>query len=186
MNNENVTTVVKTGETLHSKSNKTVKAGKHGRFNLVDFFLIIIVLALIAAAVSYFLPGISKRLAGANDVEITYSLEITGVEDKFLSRIAVGDVVYDSGNNYAIGTVKTVEQYAYTELYYNEETGVLETKEHPDLKNIVITISASAIYNSGEGYSINGTRMAVGKSYNIRFPEYAAVANCIELSARAN
>jgi len=183
MNNEKEAAVVKTAEAQHPQSNKS---GKKGRFNLVDFFLIIIIVALIAAAVSYFLPGISKRFAGSNDVDVVYSLEIIGVEDKFVSNISVGDVIYDASNNYAIGTVKAVEQYAYTEYYYNEATGTVDIKEHPDLKNIVVTVSTTAIYTNGEGYSVNGNRLAVGCVYNVRFPQYATTASCIELSAKSN
>ena len=183
MNNEKEATVVKTNDVPHSKTNKV---GKKVRFNLVDFFLIVIIIALVAAAVSYFLPGISKKVAGANDVDVVYSLEIIGVEDRFLSNISVGDVIYDASNNYALGTVKSVEQYAYTEYYYNDATGNVDIKEHPNLKNVVVTVSTTAIYTKGEGYSVNGSRLAVGCIYNVRFPRYATRANCIELSAKIN
>ena len=59
-------------------------------------------------------------------------------------------------------------------------------KEVEGLKNIVVTVTAKAIYTDGSGYSVNGDRIAVGNSYNISFPDFSGSAYCIEVSATAN
>ena len=181
MNNEKETAVVNKGDKPYSKATRS-SASRRGKFNVVDFFLILIVVAIVAAVVIYFIPGATKRLTATDETTITFTLEFKGVDSVFVANIKTGDTVYDSNGNYMLGTVKSVENYAYEKLVYNEATGTAEMKEIPELKNLVVTVTAKAIYTDGEGYSVNGDRIAVGCNYNISFPHFSGSAYCIELS----
>lgn len=163
------------------KTTKSNGARKYGKFNFIDAILILIVLAIIIAAISYFLPGITNRLAGAEEVSIEYTIEFPCVNDAFVTKIKVNDVVYDSSQNYKIGIVRTVENDNYSTLIYNENTGMAEFKQHPDMKNITVTITATATYKENEGYIINGQRIAVGKQFNVRFPNFSGTGNCVDM-----
>ena len=180
MNNENEKVI-----TSYSKSTRT-KGSKEGRFNFVDFFLLLIVLAVIAALVIYIVPGLSDKLTVHDEKEITFTIEFRGVDEAFASNISVGDHVLDSSKNYMLGSVKAVESYAHTVLVYNEETGAAEMRELPDMKNIIVTVSATAVYTDGEGYSISGERIAVGREYYIRMSDFSGSAYCIGVSANVN
>lgn len=162
---------------------------KDGKFNVVDFFLLLMILAVIAAVVIYVVPGISEKLTPGKESEIVYSIEFIGVDSAFLANINVGDTVYDAGNNYVMGEVKSVENYAHTVLGYNrtsEQNGIVgEMKEQGDLKNVIVTVSATAVYTDAEGYSIGGERIAVGLPYDIRFPQFSGQGYCIEVAASA-
>lgn len=182
MNNERET-VVNNADKPYSKTTRVGKT-KKGKFNIVDFILVIMVLAVVAAAVIYFAPDLFN--AGAEETDITFTIEFRGVDSAFITNIKNGDAVYDSSKHYMLGSVKSVENYAYTVLVYNEETGTAEAKEVEGLKNIVVTVTAKAIYTDGKGYFINGERIAVGCAYNISFPEYSGTAYCIEVSVSAN
>ena len=183
MNNEKETIISQNAEKSYSKATRAGNS-KKGKFNIVDCILVLMVLAVVAAVVVYFVPGLFN--AAADETEITFTIEFRGVDSAFITNIKNGDPVYDSGKQYVLGKVKSVENYAYTELVYNEETGTAEAKEVEGLKNIVVTVTAKAIYTDGKGYSVNGARIAVGCAYNIGFPEFSGSAYCIEVSATAN
>ena len=135
MNNEkeNVSAVEKRPYSRTTRS----KGSKYGKFNVVDFFLLLMILAFIAAAVIYIVPGISEKLMPGQKSEIEFSIEFKGVDSVFSANINVGDTVYDASQNFVLGEVKSVESYAHTVLVYDEETGVGVMKEIPELKNIL-------------------------------------------------
>ena len=71
-------------------------------------------------------------------------------------------------------------QYVINE---NPEDGSKKTEgvlaEYPDKYNVIITISAEASYAAEKGYSVNGTRIAVGEKMSLRFPDYVGEGYCI-------
>ena len=168
-----------------AKFNKTTKAKsarKNGRFNFIDAILILLILAVVAAIVAYFLPGISSYFDQGEDYDITYVIEFRGVDSEFVSKILADDVVYDSTYNYKIGTVTAVENDNYNVLTYNEESGVAEYKPHPELKNIIVTVVGKAKYTAADGFLINGQRIAVGKLLHVKFPEFSGSGYCIDVA----
>ena len=183
MNNEKEK--LSTSEKMPYSRTTRSNGSKDGKFNVVDFFLLLMILAVIAAVVIYVVPGISEKLTPGKESEIVYSIEFIGVDSAFLANINVGDPVYDAGNNYVMGEVKSVENYAHTVLVYNEESGAGEMKEQGDLKNVIVTVSATSVYTDAEGYSIGGERIAVGLSYDVRFPQFSGQGYCIEVAASA-
>lgn len=185
MNNEKETMV---SEAFNASYSKTTQAGKtkKGRFNIIDFFLLLIILAVVAAVVLYFIPGAFQRLTATDETDIVFTLEFKGVDEAFIANIKNGDAVYDANRNYMLGSVKSVEHYAYTILVYNEAEGTSEMKEVQGLANLIVTVKAKAIYTDGEGYSVNGERIAVGHAYDISFPNFNGSAYCVELSATSN
>lgn len=151
------------------------------RFNIVDFILILFVLSAVVALILYFLPGVTSRLSHSGEVEITYVLEFRGVDDAFISNIQNGDKAYSAEQNFAMGNVKSVATGPYSTLEYDSASGGAIMKDHPKLKTLIVTITASALYTDGEGYSINGERIAVGEKYNVRFPNFVGSAYCTQL-----
>ena len=65
------------------------------RFNVIDFFAVLIVILILAALAVYFLPGITGRFSSGGEAEITYVLEFRGIDDIFIANVQVGDNVYD-------------------------------------------------------------------------------------------
>ena len=185
MNNEIEKTSAGAVSAPYSKTTRS-KGSKPGRFNLVDFFLLLIILAIVAALVVYIVPGIYQKLLGEEETEITFALEFRGVDVEFISNINVGDSVHDAGKNVLLGQVKSVEHYADTVLVYNEATGEGELRELTDKKNVIITVTSGAVYTDKEGYSVNGERIAVGRGYDVGFPNFSGSAYCIDVSASVN
>lgn len=159
---------------------------KNGRFNFIDVLLIIIVLIIIASLVYVFLPTSWVRSIFSDEkTDIQYTVEIKGVNEAYLENIKENDIVLDSVSKGNIGTVTAIDYSTqYTQLEYNETTqsGVLSVV--PDKYNMIITISVTADYNEGEGYSVNGTRIAVGEKISLRFPNFTGDAYCISVPVR--
>ena len=130
-----------------------------------------------------FLPSSAIRSITADKtVEIDYAIEIIGVDEEFIDNIKQDDTVLDSVSKSNLGTVTAVDySIQYTELKYSEEedSGVLS----PVLGkyNVIVTVSATAEYEEGKGYSVNGTRIAVGEKINARFPDYVCEGYCISI-----
>ena len=151
------------------------------RFNVIDFFAVLIVILILAALAVYFLPGITGRFSSGGEAEITYVLEFRGIDDIFIANVQVGDNVYDASRSFNIGSVKSVETVSYKTLEYDNSVGEAIMKDHSNQKTLIITVTASAIYTNGEGYSINGERIAVGGKYDVRFPNFTGSAYCTDI-----
>ncbi len=171
--------------------NSKKKTKKLGRFNFIDCILIIIFLLVIATVFYVFTPySAIKKLASNQTREIQYTVEISGVDEKFINMIKENDLAVDAVSKNSLGTVVRVEYSKYTQLNYvpseNSETeGVLVEgvlSEYPNKHNITITISATADYEAGIGYSVNNRRIAVGEKISLRFPDYSGEGYCSLIS----
>ncbi len=175
--NENNTSVAK----VQKNDKKADK--KKGKFNFIDFLLILIVVILIASIVYVLMPSNwIKGMFADKSVDIEYSIEIIGVDEAFIENIKDNDIVLDGVSKANIGTVKAVTDITqYTELKYNEvdKQGVLAPVEGK--YNIIVTISATADYTEDQGYTVNGTRIAVGEKISARFPNYVCEGYCISV-----
>jgi len=168
---------------ITSLSNKKEK-GKNGRFNLIDLILVVLFLLVIAILIQGFSPfSLIKKLASDQAKEIQYTVEFSGVDSEFINRIKEEDLVINSVSKNNMGKVITVSYNPYTEIQHVETENGVESilSEHPDKFNLHVTISATANYAQGSGYSVNATRIAVGEKLALRFPDYIAEGYCIYL-----
>ncbi len=170
-------------------------ARKKGRFNIIDFLLIVVILLLVAALIYVFLPTtIIKSITADTTKNIQYTIEIIGVEEKFLDNIRHNDNVLDSTSKNSLGKVHVVDiGTPYTQLEYVEDAngdGVIDQSDGNgkavlspiDGKyNVKVTIAATADFESGVGYTVNGTRIAVGEKICASFPDYLCEAYCISI-----
>lgn len=168
----------------NNSSSSTAKKGtKRGRFNLIDFLIILVLVAVIALLVNSFFPtSFLKKITSDKTLEIQYAIEVQGVEEAYLQNISENDIVLDSVSKSNIGTVTAVDYSTqYTELVCNEadNSGVLSPVVGK--YNVIITVSATAQYKEGEGYMVNGTRIAVGEKISARFPNYVCEGYCISI-----
>ena len=162
-----------------------VKKKRAGRFNFIDLIFVVLILLVIGILVQIFSPiSLIKNLTSNQTKEIQYTVEFLGVDQEFIDRIQEDDVVIDSVSKNTMGAVVAVDYNTkYSELQYVENgaegEGVLS--EYPNKYNLLVTISATADYQSEIGYSVHATRIAVGEKLSLRFPDYAAEGYCIGL-----
>lgn len=156
------------------------------RFNFIDVLLIIIALLVVVTIIYVLLPtSWINNLLADDTVSIEYTIEIQGVDEALLKNIKEQDAVIDSVSKSELGTVTAVDYNThYTTLQYDEsnQSGVLSVV--PNRYNVIITISADADFISGEGYSVNGTRIAVGEKIYVRFPNAAFESYCISVPVK--
>ncbi len=156
---------------------------KRRNFNVIDFLLVLLILVLVATLVYVFLPmSVLRGLGSKTGRDIQYSIEISCVDEDFLDDIKENDTVIDSVTKNTIGTVTAVDYgLPYTELEYDQENSVGVLSPITGKYNVIVTISANAEFESGEGYLVSGTRIAVGEKLNVRFPGYVCEAYCISV-----
>ena len=167
------------GSTATKASNKK----KTGKFNIIDFLLIVLALLIVAAIIYVFLPDSWLRNAIADEtVEIQYTIELQGVDEAFLDKISENDIVLDSVTKSNIGTVTAIDYSTqYSELKYNQQLGEGVLSIVPEKRNVIVTISATAKFTEGKGYTVDGTRIAVGEKIYVRFPNYVCEGYCISV-----
>ena len=154
-----------------------------GKFNLIDFLLIVVVLLIIGALVYVFLPTSTIRnITADKTVDIDYTIEILGVDEQFIENIKENDTVLDSVSKNSLGTVTAVDYSTqYTELKYDEENDIGVLSPVKGKYNVTVTIAATADFEAGEGYDVNGTRIAVGEKIYARFPDFVCEGYCIRV-----
>lgn len=164
-------------------STRQNKRGKGKKFNVVDVLLIIAAVLVVATLIYVFLPSsLIKGLTADETKEIQYTVEFVGVDEAFLNNVQQDQIMYDSVSKTEIGKVLAVDySHPYEELTYDEvnKTGVLTPVEGK--YNVQITVVATARYEAGEGYTVGGTRIAVGEKLFAKFPNFVGEGYCIGL-----
>lgn len=157
------------------------------RINILDVFLVLVLVAILLLLATFFFD-ISIFGIGGEERDITYTVELDGLTPEFLARVKKGDLVYDAAGKAVAGFVtdiKTADSVRYT---YNEESGFIEKVVLPadaDGKipqTVQITVRASARYDEGAGYSVNGARIVSGNNIELCFSGYTGVGKCIAVS----
>ncbi len=154
---------------------------KKRRWNGMDLFFVLIVVAVIAAVV-FVLGNMDKgnKDQSAAMVNIEYTVEFKQVSNFALGKIKEGDTVRDPDNKRNIGTVVSVQSTPFSKIAYNSSEGSVYMAENPDFSDLLITIRAEATH-SDKGYYINDARFLVGKPTNIWSRGFAGSGYCISI-----
>ncbi|MBQ8848916.1 MAG: DUF4330 family protein [Clostridia bacterium] len=166
------------------------KKKKNGRFNFVDFTLIVILLLILGALIYSFSPiSLIKKWTGNDTRNIQYEVEFTNVDEAFIDMIKTNDAVGDAVTKSNIGTVTMVNNTKYIEYKtvetVRDEGGeaikeyTVTPVEYPNKYNVLVTITVAATFSEGEGYSVESTRIAVGEKMALKFPNFKCEGYCV-------
>lgn len=178
---------IKNEKTIDKKSKKAkAKIEKKTRstgFNFLDVIIIACVLAVIVLL--FFVYSPSKFFGGnSRDTNIIYTIRISGVPAEYAAAISVGDEVADP-DGYILGKVASDVEVEPHSIYEYRDTsdgsGGIVSIEHPELIDLIITISAEADHTS-DGYTVDGKRIAVEAEYELVLPKFESKGTCISLS----
>lgn len=169
------------------------KKKKNGRFNFVDFTLILILVLTVGVLIYLFSPiSIIKKWTEKDTKNIQYEVEITNVDEEFIDLIKADTPVGDAVTKGSLGTVTMVQSTKYIEYQTvekinndGENTTVeyeLVPVEYPNKYNLHVTITVSADYYKGTGYTVNSTRIAVGDKLALKFPNFKCEGYCVEIT----
>lgn len=160
--------------------------GKNRRwlFIAVDVVLLAAIVAAVLFLVSLLTPFSIFRSNDIEEREITYTLEIKGMERDAVETLSVGDVVTDLETGAEIGVITAVHSRPYTEYAgVNPDPAggwlVNNTTYPDDYNTVTITVAVTADYQSGVGYTVADCRIAVGKAFELSFPGYTGSGVCV-------
>ena len=161
-------------------------------FLVVDILLLAAIVAAIVFLVSLLTPFSLFDSDSKEAHNITYTVELAGVERDLLSALKVGDVVTDKETGAVIGVVTALSSRPY-EVYTDVPTDrmddtlnsyVVTKATYPEEFNTVtVTLAVEAEYQAGIGYSVGDCRIAVGRSYELHFSGYAGNGTCVGFHA---
>lgn len=167
-------------------STNTVKRTKNKKFNFIDALLIVVAVTVAATLVYVFLPSsFFKKLLSDDTKEVQYTIEFVAVDEEFLNNVQIDNIVYDSVSKSELGKVYSVDySNPYEELVYDESTNTCVLTSVEGKYNVQVTVTATSQYNEGEGYSVSGTRIAIGEKIYARFPNFVGEGYCIGLTVK--
>ncbi len=151
--------------------------------NVVDILIILVVVGVVGALVA----GISFRdvIFGSQENEsktVEYVVLFSGIDENLADTIKMGDKVYSEDGSVYLGQISSeVEVDDHYVVGYKD--GAPTMKPYPGKVNLTVTVKVSADYSEGDGYSVDGNRIALGKSYLMRFSGLLAEGECINIGA---
>lgn len=165
---------------------------RRGLFLIADVVLLAVIVAAIFFMVSLLTPF---SLFDNNKDEartVTYTVEFKGVEKDAFSSLRKGDTVVDKATGAVVGVVTDLEPrkyVVYTDVPTAEKDETLDSHvvtrtEYPEeFTTVSVTVTVTADYAEGVGYSVDGCRIAVGREYELNFPGCAGKGVCVEFKA---
>ncbi len=167
-----------------NKSKKKAVQGKEKKkregINILDILIILCITAVVALLFAVYSPWNLIKV-NSDDVDVIYTVRISGVPSAYASNINIGDKVSDP-DGYELGAVASaVEVESHIMYIFDANSGGVKPIEHPDLVDLVVTFSATATVKD-DGYLIDGKRIAVEGVYELLLPNFEAEGICISLS----
>lgn len=156
----------------------TQSVKKRKKFNVIDVLILVLILAVIAALLYFFV--FRGSFSGNDVVSLEYNIKLDIIDNRFHGNVVVGDLVTDTVKAYALGQVISVDYSpaVYTEL--NQLTGELMEYEYPDHEQVNIKVRADAKLTNGQ-YSLGGYPIAVGTRVHFRVPNFVSTGFCTSI-----
>ncbi|MBR6523156.1 MAG: DUF4330 domain-containing protein [Clostridia bacterium] len=147
---------------------------RKNRFNVVDVFVIIVAILLIAAF-AYYAVGDSNgfKTDTFRESVIRYTVSIEGFGEEYKDLIKVGDPVKNIDLDCEMGKVVAVTPAEHTVIYnYNKTEGKLVAAQVPDSYKCTITVETECEEDE-LAYYVGELQIKTGKRINFKTPEYA-------------
>ncbi len=165
------------------ENNINVSEKKRGSFNVADAVIIIVILALAFGVFRLVDPFHWFTTNDVRDVNIRYVVKLTGIDNdvNIKDNIKKGMSVMNSSTEYSIGNVEAVNVRDASVWEYVEDSSEMTQKTIEGKSDVYITVTVKATFESGVGYEVNGQRIAVGTTLDIRLSGFVGSGCCVEL-----
>ena len=129
-----------------------IKDGKiFGKINIVDFFVLLVVVLLVLGAIIKFGKFNNKTEESSNEI-IEYKIEVKSIRDFTVKAFESGDIVYDSQTGVNIGKITNVETVP-AETYEIMENGKTELVNNTDRYDMTLTIETPGTVETDAYYA---------------------------------
>jgi hypothetical protein len=135
---------------MADKKEKMIK-----KINIVDVFVIIIIVA--AIAFTYFKFNMSEHAdVTSSNVKAEYTILINALRDFTIDEFSVGDKVYDNESGKYIGTIKDIKtEDSYD--YITKNDGTVVYSKMPERYDVRLYMEADAVLND-KGIAVSGAK----------------------------
>lgn len=149
---------------------KEEKRKESRRFNLLDIFIILVVLVLVGGGwIAY---SNYTRNQQANMHEAEYQVEIKGVDQSFVDSITKGDALRESIKGNALGTVADVIAVPASNVNTDYLNGKFVMVPVPNKLDLVLKIKSPAVITE-KSISVGGLTIKIGQRLYIKGKGYA-------------
>lgn len=145
---------------INMKNSAQTQTKKH-RFNIIDFVLIVAVLAcVIGIAIRY---NLSISLLHGNDTAYL-TVKIDALRTEYMDSLQTGDAFYYQSTGNPLGTLVSIETSPAKIRFVNSD-GTITVSHYEDRVDVVCKIEASG-YHTENGFMIDG-RTYIGSGSDI-------------------
>ncbi len=127
------------------------KNEKKFKFNIIDFVVILIIIAAIALAAMVLKPRLFGSSESAKTKTEIITIELAKQKEYMTHVINEGETVYDAISNTVYGKLISFDVKPATEIVVSETDGMAKTVEIPERYDIYINIEASTNSTSQVG-----------------------------------
>ena len=173
---------------MNSNSHATPGVAKKAKrkFNFIDFLIVLVIVAILGIVIYVFSPWAQiEKLWSDNDVELTYFVEIKDVDIEYIDSIKEGDEIISSVTKSSLGTIREIAKMekAYVYDYVLDDNGNMTCvlSEQPKKYNITVKVVVNADFEENVGYTVSGTRVAIGEMLDMRLPSFVCRGECTQM-----
>lgn len=153
------------------------KTEKKIKFTVIDFIIILVLLAAVVFGATKLLPSLGK-----SEKETTeFTVMVQKADNDFAEAINAGDNITISLTEKDGGVVKDVRSEPAMTMAYNSIDGTYAKQEIPGKRDVYITIEAQTDV-SDLAIKTGGTAVKVGSEIPVRGKGYASMGYIIEIN----
>ncbi len=172
-------------------NNKTAEASsgkRRGRFNFIDFTLIVVALVALSVLVYIVVGPKNSQAAQPTTFSIQYTLEIKHLREDWRDYISIGDEITDADSLTKIGTVTDVSYQNEYVASTDRRTGEVIYVEYPDYVNMKVTVETDSVTKTDNGYLAGKKEFCIGSPMSLRLPKIRVDSSCtgIEVIGEVN
>ena len=146
------------------------------KINVVDILILIAILAAIVCAGFVIIRGMGTF---GEKVNVSYTIAVDPIDSDFVSKVSVGDGLYEIETTDRIGTVSAVSDgQAYIKSYSDGADPRGNAIEGMSVLYITLTAKAT---KTDTGYIIGNSVIGIGRELEMRFPNLYCIGKCVRI-----
>ncbi|MDF2521896.1 MAG: hypothetical protein K0R84_2524 [Clostridia bacterium] len=152
-----------------------------GVFNIIDILIIIIIAVIIGGGI-YAYKEYQESLS-TNIKTVEYSVEIKGVDEKFVNAINNGDLIRESVKGNSLGSVSGKSFVPSTNIYSDYLNGKYVVSQVPGKLDLILTLTSDAQVTD-RSVSVGGLEIRIGQKIYVKGKGYAGEGFVINMNIK--